>query len=79
MSEEQAGQLIDSLGLVVELEDGDMPVDALLFLKVVKADGSVSLVKGRSEALDWISVLGMLTAALEIENNGYAQVDTEGG
>ncbi|WP_406444537.1 hypothetical protein OHB14_36695 [Streptomyces sp. NBC_01613] len=38
----------------------------------MKADGRVSLVKAASESLDWVTALGMLTAALEIENSGYA-------
>ncbi|WP_328545453.1 hypothetical protein [Streptomyces europaeiscabiei] len=71
MAEQKVGQLLDSLGVTLDLDDGDMPVDAHLLVKVVKADGSVSLVKGASESLDWITVLGMLTAALHIENSGY--------
>lgn len=74
MSEQQIGQLLDTLGLIADLDEGDLPTDALVILKVVKADGEVSLVKGRSESLDWVTVLGMLTAALEIENGGYQQV-----
>lgn len=34
----------------------------------------MALIKGKSESLDWITGLGMLTAALEIENGGYEQV-----
>ncbi|MFJ2110638.1 hypothetical protein ACIOEX_01695 [Streptomyces sp. NPDC087850] len=71
MADQQIGQLLDSLGVTVDLDDGDMPVDAHVLLKVVKADGSVALVKGASESLDWITALGMLTAALNIENGGY--------
>lgn len=71
MTDHKVGQLLDSLGVTVDLEDGDMPVDAHVLLKVVKADGTVTLIKGVSESLDWITTLGMLTAALHIENNGY--------
>lgn len=71
MADQPVGQLIDSLGTVVPLEDGDLPTDALVLLKVVKADGTVSLARGKSESLDWITALGILTAALEVENNGY--------
>lgn len=71
MAEQKIGQLLDSLGLTVRLDDGDMPTDAHVLLKVIKADGTVSLVKGVSESLDWVTTLGMLTAAVEIENGGY--------
>ncbi|WP_143203964.1 hypothetical protein [Streptomyces kebangsaanensis] len=66
------GQLLDSLGVRAHLEDGDLVADALVLLKVIKADGGVGLFKARSESLDWITALGMLTAAQEIENSGYA-------
>ena len=71
MAENQIGQLLDSLGVTAELDEGDMPVDAHVLLRVVKADGTTSLVKAVSESLDWITLLGMLTAALKIENDGY--------
>jgi hypothetical protein len=74
---QKIGQLLDSLGVTIELDEGDMPVDAHVLLKVIKADGTVSLVKGVSESLDWISCLGMLTAALHIENNGYVDARDE--
>jgi hypothetical protein len=74
VSDQQIGQLLDTLGVTAPLDDGDMPTDALVILKIIKADGRVSLIKGRSESLDWVTVLGMLTAALEIENGGYQQV-----
>ncbi|MBR8638605.1 hypothetical protein KEF29_03145 [Streptomyces tuirus] len=71
MADQKIGQILDSLGVTIDLDEGDMPVDAHVLLKIVKADGTVSLVKGVSESLDWITTIGMLTAALEIENGGY--------
>lgn len=77
MADQKIGQLLDSLGVTLDLDEGDMPVDAHVLVKVVKADGSVSLVKGASESLDWITALGMLTAALNIENGGYINARDE--
>lgn len=74
MAEQKIGELLDALGVAVDLDEGDMPVDAHVLIKVVKADGTVSMVKAVSESLDWISVVGMLAAALHIENGRY--VDT---
>ncbi|MGW1134573.1 hypothetical protein [Streptomyces griseoluteus] len=71
MGSQKIGHTLDNLGVEVDLDDGDMPTDAVVLIKVVKEDGSVSMTKGRSEALDWISALGMLTAAQAIENSGY--------
>lgn len=77
MADQKIGTLLDALGVTLDLDEGDMPVDAHVLVKVVKADGSVSLVKGASESLDWITVLGMLTAALHIENSGYINARDE--
>ncbi|MFJ6073693.1 hypothetical protein ACIQFU_23100 [Streptomyces sp. NPDC093065] len=71
MADQPVGQILDALGVTLDLDEGDMPVDAHAIMKIVKADGTVSLVKAVSESLDWITTLGMLTAALEIENGGY--------
>lgn len=71
MAEQQIGQLLDSLGVTIDLDEGDMAVDAHVLLKVIKKDGTVSLVKAVSESLDWITLIGMLTAALQIENGRY--------
>jgi hypothetical protein len=77
VSGQKVGQLIDSLGTTAELADGDLATDAVVLLKVVKAEGGVALIKAQSESLDWISSLGMLTAALEIENSGYSSVNDD--
>lgn len=69
--------MLDAIGLTADIDEGDMPVDAIVVLKVIKADGSVSLVKGRSEAVDWITALGMVTAAQAVENSGYALADED--
>jgi len=71
VADQQIGQLLDTLGVTADLDDGDMVTDAHVTLKVIKADGGVTLIKATSEALDWVTALGMLTAILEIENGGY--------
>ena len=71
MADQKIGQLLDTLGVTVDLDEGDMVTDAHVLLKVVKPDGTASLVKAVSESLDWITLIGMLTAALHIENSGY--------
>lgn len=71
------GQMLDALGVTIDFDEGDLPVDALVILKVIKADGAVSLIKGRSESLDWITALGMVTAAQTIENSGYVDATDE--
>ncbi|MEU6376800.1 hypothetical protein [Streptomyces sp. NPDC046909] len=71
MASQKIGQLLDTLGVEAHIDEGDLPTDAFVILKVVKADGTVSLSSARSEGLDWITRLGMVTAAQQIENGGY--------
>jgi len=68
MSESQPiGQLIDSLGVTSTIAPDDLPVAALVLLKVVDATGDVRLVFAYSDGMDWITRLGMLTAATASE------------
>ncbi|AYD81692.1 hypothetical protein SEA_KROMP_91 [Streptomyces phage Kromp] len=77
MADQKIGQLLDALGVEATLDEGDLPTDAFVILKVIKADGTVTLASARSEGLDWITRLGMVTAAQQIENSGYAEASTD--
>jgi hypothetical protein len=77
MAERPIGQLLDTLGVQADLDEGDLPTDAFVILKIVKADGVVSMVNARSEGLDWITRVGMVTAAQQIENSGYTETSTD--
>jgi hypothetical protein len=60
---EPIGNLLDSLGVAHTPEDGEMVSDALVLLKVVDAEGYVSLRVAWSDGMSWIERLGMLRAA----------------
>ncbi|GAA1395199.1 hypothetical protein ACFQZ4_24110 [Catellatospora coxensis] len=65
------GQIVTNLGVTAEaLEDADLVADAVVLLKVVQPDGSVSLLIAHSEGMSWIERLGMLRAAERIEGPG---------
>lgn len=74
MADQRIGQLLDTLGVTADLDDGDLVTDAHIVLKVVKADGGTTLIKATSEALDWVTSIGMLTAVLAIENGRYVNI-----
>ncbi|WP_435279324.1 hypothetical protein [Streptomyces sp. 1222.5] len=76
MADRPVGQLLDALGVVADVDDNDMPTDAVVLLKVVRRDGSVALVLACSESLDWIGQTGMLHAAIDI-NSSITQADDE--
>lgn len=61
------GQLLDSLGVTSTIAPDDLPVAALVLLKVVDATGGVRLAAAWSDGMDWITRLGMLTAATASE------------
>jgi hypothetical protein len=76
MMPQQIGQLLDTLGVEQDLEDGDLISDAIVISKVVDANGHLSLGIAVSESCSWIDQLGMLTAASDIiRNGGYRQCD----
>ena len=57
------GQLLDNLGVAAAIAPDDLPVAALVLLKVVDADGGVRLSLAYSGGMDWRARLGMLPAA----------------
>ena len=61
------GQLLDALGVTSTIAPDDLPAAALVLLKVVDADGDVRLAAAWSDGMDWITRLGMLTAATASE------------
>lgn len=71
MADRPIGQLLDALGVTADLDDGDMPTDALIVMKVVQPDGGVAIAIGCSETLDWVGQKGLLHGALEITSGGF--------
>ncbi len=74
---EAIGQLLDSLGVKHELDEGDMVTDAVVITKVVRADGSVRLGLTWSEGMSWIERLGMITAAKQIDSPMFSLADDD--
>jgi hypothetical protein len=73
------GELLDSLGVLAELDDDDMVPAALVLLKVVDGHGGVSLCVAQSDGLSWLDQLGLLAAADAVtKQDGYRQRDEEG-
>ena len=65
MSDQHIGQLLDSLGVMADLDENDLIVEAIVILKVIPPDSNQhpSIVLTTSEGLDWISQGGLLRAA----------------
>lgn len=69
------GDLLDSLGVTHRPKDGELIAGAVVLLKVIDADGQVSMRFTCSDGMAWIERLGMLTAAAAIATPGEG--DTE--
>lgn len=77
MADQQAGPILDGLGITLSLEDGDLIASALVLAKVVKADGQVALLIEDSEGMSWLDQLGLVSAADAIIRSGGYQGDSD--
>lgn len=66
MSDQQAGPILDGLGITLDLNDGDLIASALVIAKVVDADGEVGLHIADSEGMSWLDQYGLLAAASDL-------------
>lgn len=68
MSDQPIGPVLDGLGTLVDLDEGDLVASAFVILKVVDKDGDVALSICSSEGLSWIEQNGLLFSAQQILN-----------
>ncbi|MFJ6239574.1 hypothetical protein ACIQH0_36440 [Streptomyces griseus] len=78
MADQQIGQLLDTLGVTADLDDGDLVTDALVILKVLQPDGSIALSIGATDTRDWINQTGLLRAAIDISEGRIRRDDNDG-
>ena len=74
---EPIGNLLDSLGVEVTRDEGDLFAGAVVLLKVVDADGGVTLRTCASPGLSWIERVGMFRAAEQSDLNQMWQEENE--
>lgn len=75
MTEQKIGDILDGLGVKLDLDEQDIVPSALVLCKVVKADGTVELGVAQSDGMCWIEGVGMITAGSDIVRQGYAEDD----
>jgi hypothetical protein len=75
--EQKIGQLLDTLGVTMCLDEGDMVTDVVVIMKVLEQDGTVNIGMTKSEGTDWITKLGLLDAANRLEGNRFQSVEDE--
>ncbi len=64
--EQPIGDLVDRLGVHLDLEDEDMVTDLIVTAKVSRSDGTVTVVTGRSEACSWYDQLALSNMGADI-------------
>lgn len=69
MSNRKASEVLDPLGVVLDLEDDQRVTECLVLAKVIGLgeDGQTSLTISASDGLDWIARAGLLAAAAQVE------------
>jgi hypothetical protein len=64
MADEKVGALLDSLGVTLDIEDGQQLTEVVVLGKLADFEsGGTSVVIGGSEGLDWIAQRGLVSAA----------------
>lgn len=61
------GEIIDGLGVISSLEDGELVSEAMVIMCVIDEDGVERLAVAWSEGMSWIKRSGMLWEALGAE------------
>lgn len=77
MEKRKIGDLIDSFGVLVRTDDGDMITDVVVIAKVVQADGSVAVAVASGETTSWLDQLGLIGAAMQIERSNPIMRDED--
>ncbi|MGW7398013.1 hypothetical protein ACWGH7_16130 [Streptomyces cyaneofuscatus] len=76
--EQKIGDILDGLGVTLDMEDGDLIASALVIAKVVDSAGDVSLALIKSEGLSWIDQNGLVTSAQQILDQRHIGLQGEG-
>lgn len=71
MSEQKLGEIADGQGVTIDLDDGDFVSDIVVIAKISRADGGTNIGIGSTIGMDWITQLGIITAAKSIVDHGY--------
>lgn len=77
MADRQIGQLLDSLNVTADLDDGDLVTDALVILKILQPDGSIAMSIGSTDTRDWVNQTGLLRAAVDYSESHYRRSDDD--
>lgn len=67
MADQKVGELLDSLGVTLDIDESQQLVEVVVLGKLADFDtGGTSVVLGNNEGLDWIAQRGIVSAAQHV-------------
>ncbi len=78
MTDQPAGPILDGLGLTIDLNEGDLVSDAVVIVKVITEDGSVTVSLSSSESMSWLDQFGLIAAANRVVVSTHFETRDEG-
>jgi hypothetical protein len=67
VSDQKIGELLDTLGVTLDIDDGQQVTEVVVLAKLSDFDsGGTAVVLGASEGLDWITQRGIMSAAQHV-------------
>ncbi len=63
------GELVDSTGTTVDLDEGDFVAGVVVLTKIVTSGGEVKMAVSSSEGMSWLERIGMLRFAERSESD----------
>jgi hypothetical protein len=76
MSEKPLGDALDRMGIVLDLDEGDLLESAVVIAKVITADGQVAVTLSRLPSQDWLDQFALVKAASRIiDDTGWCDLD----
>jgi hypothetical protein len=75
MSDRPVGPILDGLGVTFDLDEDDLITEVVVVGKVsrMSESGGTSIVIGTNDGMDWISQLGLLEAARQVNLDGITR------
>lgn len=69
--------VLDQLGLTLDVGSDEIITDAVLVMKVSRPDGKVYVATRATEGTDWVTIRGLVATAEDVGSGGYDDANSE--
>lgn len=73
----QLAEILKTLDIDLELDDGAIVTDAIVVCKVQRLDGKTTVAHGMTEGTDWITAVGLSEVQREMATSHLRNYDGE--